>query len=334
MKIARAVLSLLALASPLLADTYTSMSPTSGPTSGGTVVTIKGDFAPWNHGVLFGSVPATTTTLVDEHTLVAVTPPHLPGLSKVSVFEYDIVVGTTFVFAFEGGVPPEMERVLLPIFTPPVKGAFGSEFHTDFRARITEETKPAQIFGIESEGPYWDGPSGDPYNRAIDLHLYRPELKPGETILSGNPGRFLYLPPGPSKKLAMNLRVYDVTRDAQNFGTEIPVVHEDDFFDGEPIVLLGVPTDPRFRDTLRIYGTAPATVRVTVSDSSSSSEQIVTLNQSDSLQPSYATFGDFVSNRGAVSVKIERISGDASLWALVTVTNNDTQMITTITPQR
>jgi len=75
-------------------------------------------------------------------------------------------------------------------------------------------------------------------------------------------------------------------------------------------------------------------VRITVADTASSSEQILTLAGGDALQPWYAAFGDFGSNRGSVRVEIERISGDAALWAFVTVTNNDTQLITTITPQR
>ena len=212
---------MLAAASSLRADEYLSMSPTSGPTTGGTVVTIKGNFAEWEHGVIFGSIPATSTTRVDAHTLVAVAPPHLPGAASISVFEYDLVAGTPLVFTFEGDVPASIERMLLPLFTPPVKGAFGSEFHTDFTARLTKRDGLVRISGLVSQCLYcYDSPS----DQVIRLFAYRREVQPAEVIASGNPGRFIYLDQADVEKVAMNLRVYDVSRDAQNFGTEMPIV--------------------------------------------------------------------------------------------------------------
>ena len=72
------------------------------------------------------------------------------------------------------------------------------------------------------------------------------------------PGRFIYLPKGTSKDVVMNLRAYDVSRVRDNFGTQIPIVPASEFStddEGSQIGILGVPTSPRFRSTLRIYGT-------------------------------------------------------------------------------
>jgi len=50
------------------------MTPSSGPISGGTVVTFTGDFGSWPYDVIFGQtfVPGYR---VDKNTVVAVTPP-------------------------------------------------------------------------------------------------------------------------------------------------------------------------------------------------------------------------------------------------------------------
>ena len=43
-----------------------------------------------------------------------------------------------------------MERILLPLLTPPVFGGFGSEFHADLRLeqRWTVATEPVTIYGL------------------------------------------------------------------------------------------------------------------------------------------------------------------------------------------
>lgn len=46
-----------------------------------------------------------------------------------------------------GGTPPEFERVLLPVFTPPVHGAFRSEFHTDL-VIANHGDHPVTLYGI------------------------------------------------------------------------------------------------------------------------------------------------------------------------------------------
>ena len=54
------LLLLLALALPLFAQTQYTITPNRGPVTGGTEVTIKGEFGQWPYGVIFGdtSVPA------------------------------------------------------------------------------------------------------------------------------------------------------------------------------------------------------------------------------------------------------------------------------------
>lgn len=67
--------------------TITGVDPGSGPTSGGTTVTISGRCFRGATQVLFGSTPATSFTVVNDSTITAVTP---AGTGKVDV----TVVGT------------------------------------------------------------------------------------------------------------------------------------------------------------------------------------------------------------------------------------------------
>jgi hypothetical protein len=57
----------------------TSVSPASGPVSGGERLTIRGANFGSARQVLFGDVPATSIEVVDYNTIVAVAPPGLVG---------------------------------------------------------------------------------------------------------------------------------------------------------------------------------------------------------------------------------------------------------------
>jgi hypothetical protein len=313
-----------------------SITPSSGPIAGGTLVTVKGDFGFWPYALIFGSA-GVNATRVDEHTLTAITPPHPAGTVGVTIFEYDIGLGTNLTFTYTGDTSENFERVLLPIFAPPVHGAFGSEFHTELRAWNSTPTDTITLFGAE-----YDFQSGtdDPVVA----------LPPGTNAVlgrvpehfNGNPGRFMYVAKGDFERIGTNLRVFDATRDATSFGTEIPIVRERELSAELRIAFPQVPLDPRFRNTLRIYSTAATTVTVTVG----SQPYTVELQPGSNLyEPAYAAFTNFpfggIGSTTTVTVDAERIGIDPPLplygppiWAFITVTNNDTQQITTISPQR
>ncbi len=320
-----ALLSLLATV-PLLAQSPYSISPSSGPTTGGTRVTIKGDFAASTFGVLFGTESASAVTLVDEHTITAITPPHLPGSVHVHLFELDAVVSTGLTFDYVGDPPAEFERVLLPVFAPPVFGAFGSEFHTALRI-MNSGTAGASVYGLEQ--PCFGCPPVDPGEQPFDVPA-GVEIAPNQVAYTGNPALFLWAGKNAGADLSMNLRVHDVTRSDVNFGTEIPVVRENDWVN-DHIVLTGVPTDSRFRNTLRIYGKAPFQAVVTIGNRAPVHLTLSAVN--GVFEVPYAVWGDFPRDVGPVRVTIESVPNDVPMWAMITVTNNETQLISTITPQ-
>ena len=79
----------------------TSISPSIGPTSGGTTVTIYGSHFLAGASVTIGGVPATVTTVQSDH-IVATTPAHAFGTANVVVTDVDQQTGSlTNAFAFD-----------------------------------------------------------------------------------------------------------------------------------------------------------------------------------------------------------------------------------------
>jgi hypothetical protein len=127
-----------------------------------------------------------------------------------------------------------------------------------------------------------------------------------------------------------------------NFGTEIPVVREREMT-SRSLDLVAVPTDSRFRRTLRIYATGPTFLWVNFTDGAETFQRTVTLAAGgDGFEPAYAELSDFptfASGAKQATVTIEAPPTASPFpqppyWAFISVTNNDTQVITTITPQR
>ena len=295
--------------------------------------------------VSFGGVPAPLVSLANEHTLQVVTPPHLPGPVDVKVTIWD---GSTATlnngFHFAGENPyAESERILLPLLTPPVRGAFGSEFHTEFRAMNKGTIEEVQISGLQ---PFCNLITCIPWDPADPLGIRETPLGPDgfQVTMNGTPGRFVYVPDAQVPSIAMNLRVHDATRSTMNFGTEIPIVRERDFV-RDMIVLPGVPGDEHFRKTLRIYATQPVTLIVSYG-TTERFEQISRVEQAageNVFEPAYAQLGNLPNTAGSYTVMISTDTcnlgapcpgiGETDFWAFISVTNNETQLISTITPQ-
>lgn len=308
-----------------------TISPSSGSVTGGTKVTIKGSFGSWPYSVDFGGVSASATR-VDDQTLVAVTPEHVAGIVDVRIFEYDIYItppGLTFEFIGN----PTREQYLLPVFIEPVQGAHGSEFRTELRGVNTSPNEGIDIWGLENECRYtppvcnWlqepmvqlaPTPSGADL---IDYTVYQ----------TGTPGRFIEVPREHAEQVSLTLKVYDTSRSAENYGTEIPIVRTTEFT-RKPFALLGVPRDPRYRNTLRLYATGPTTVRV--SNDVDFEPHTLTLPAGEHVfDPAYAQFTTFPTGNGVMRVYIEPAENGPAVWGFISVTNNDTQHITTITPR-
>ncbi|MEO8381386.1 MAG: IPT/TIG domain-containing protein [Acidobacteriota bacterium] len=335
--------ALLSFALTLMAGAQTpgyTMSPQSGSASGGTLVTLHVPNAAVVSSVYFGSV-LVGATRVDSTTLATLTPAQLPGSATgtvpVKLWVFGASVSTGLTFTYDNDAELVFERLLLPVFTPPVTGAFGSEFRTDFRASLVHGDS-ANIFGLARQCVILcvEGPD-IPHSLTPEF----PELDVTRIEPVGTPGQFIYVPREELGRAAMNLRAYDTSRAAQNFGTEIPIVREGDFFSSsETLALVGIPSDPRFRKTLRVYGAGQygAGLVVSIEGNGVKTDHSISVPPSSPTHPGYVELSSFPTGTGYLTVTIYNpvphgIVPASEIWAFVSVTNNETQHITTITPQ-
>ncbi len=333
--------------------TVTSISLREGPVTGGTVLEIRGTgferdhFSPVIPGtrVFFGETPALSVGFSDSTRLEVVTPPRLPGAVTVTLKNVDeSTVQVPNGFTFVGDADTAFDAFLFPIFTPPTNGAFGSRFVTTARIWNGGEGR-LELYGADAgcQPPAPVGGDDEPFTR----HPNQEDLELS-TLCSTWPARLVYVPKTQSKNLESNLRVADVSRQAENHGVEIPVVPVD-HFTNDRVALVGVPSDPRFRLTLRIYAYGEGDRRLRIWFDRSSVRTIELTPGRNRYEPAYATFTAFPKREelrddpSAFRVIVEtardssggRPAADAPrIWAFVSVTNNDTQVITTVTPQR
>lgn len=355
MRIGICVAGLLIVATAALGQvpqpTITSITPNSVAVAGGTKVVIKGTgfsadcvacsptcFGCVTPDVSFGGTPAAKVTFIDSTTLEAVTPPLMPGTMFVSVLQRNLTGVTVFDALTATGDPlTAFEPVLFPIFLPPVRGQFGSEFKTEARLSNKGASRPLFVYGDDTSC-YLFSPI-IPISSPIFVESDGAE-KMLLTGCSKTTGRILYAPRADAPLLAFGLRVFDTSRAADSAGTEIPVVRERDF-STNGIALLNVPVRPKFRNMLRIYALSnvdyPVVVRV-----GSQAVSVILKAGADHFEPAYVELADFqlpaIPDKTSVTVRVEYPAVTspsfvkAPLWAFVTSTNAETQQITVVTP--
>ncbi len=241
--------------------------------------------------------------------------------------------------AVNGGAQQTFDRILLPIATPNVPGAFGSLWMAD--AVVHNSDTVARVFDPDLRCVIPEGcPSAVPPGQTGHI-LFRGE--PAE-----NPGLIMFVE-HPSDLMTFESRVQDLSRQALTWGTELPVVREDAFVT-RPIELLNLPIDDRFRLMLRIYdidGRSDGRVRVSVYPFPGNGTSIGDVDLSlappsgfhPRYKPGYVQFSDIRGlipagrSETVIGVRITPFTSGLRLWAFISVTNNETQHVTTITPQ-
>jgi hypothetical protein len=253
----------------------------------------------------------------------------------------------------------DFERILVPIaIKGEINGALGSRWISRLAITNTAAARVA-IFGYD---PY-------PGGCVIALCPPVPTTPPGITFFpSVSPGTvtqgaILKVERAFAPAVRFDLRVQDVSRQAQTWGTEIPVVREANLFAG-PLQLLDVPLTPAFRSALRLYDVdarpgAQVRLRFYAVDPTVQSpvaivgppaqhdrllgERVVTFQTEQrggdaAFDLGYAEFTNLAALpelQGAELVRIEvtPITDSLRFWAFAGTTNNDTQHVTLITPQ-
>lgn len=243
--------------------------------------------------------------------------------------------------------PAYYSPVLVPLTTAnDVRGANGSVWRTELR-----------VFNNSAWPLAFDGPLCNPDVLAPCLDPTIPagrtesvDLYPGP--IEGTDGAFLWVPTPLVGAARMSLRVRDISENAQSWGTAVPVVPFSEF--ATRLLIMDIPTDARYRGMLRIYSTGPSpqTVEYKVfreNDSMPVKEALVELHgivhPAPDLMPDHPAYVQIDLLTPEVRAAGERVwveiynLGDTvsppppSLWAFVSVTNNETQQITTMVPQ-
>lgn len=247
-------------------------------------------------------------------------------------------------------------RVLLPVyFEQPVQGAFGSIWN----AQLAVHNSSGCDYRI-ANCPYTTCEAFD----SEDLHL-----RPGETqtVLpasypkraNGVAGSMLYLQAdaatcsvsNPATDLWFALRIMDSSRAVFSAGTELPVVRENAFYHGA-LRLLDIPTGSLFRSTLRVFEMdltrAAFTVRVFDQTTNVLVSEFMLTAAAESpggpsgppLDSNYRFYPGFAEapitvdvSSHPVRVEVNASSAGAVFWAYISITNNDSQQVTVVTPQ-
>jgi len=130
----------------------------------------------------------------------------------------------------------------------------------------------------------------------------------------------------------------------------VPFARESDF-SADRIDLLGIPTDARFRKTLRIYSLDPVATDVEVREYVEPESSILTgvpiesvadtlvgtttvhlaASASRFAAPAYAELGSLPSSTtGTVRLEIRPLAPGTRIWAFLSLTNNETQAVTIV----
>jgi hypothetical protein len=150
-------------------------------------------------------------------------------------------------------------------------------------------------------------------------------------------GAVVYLARGTGEALQTSSRIRDLSRQAQSAGTGIPVVRESHF--RKAVTLPSIPTDARFRVMLRVWATDidPNTIAYVLAPGSSEVRGVPLQFSRTPSSPYAFASADLtpilptLPHWREVDVLVVNYS-TVPLWAMVSITNNDTQEVTIIAP--
>lgn len=352
----------------------TSLTPATGFTFANTTVTISGDFGAIPTGVFNcqtssdGSCPVRVFFGGQEAAVIdvastqvrAIAPPHAAGTVDVRVTDPrsgDGILPNAFRYAEDAvTTPADYVQYLVPLATSRVQGAYGSSWTSELTVLNTTSVPVT---------PVWN------YCQPNVSPCPPPFLQPQSASKryiggagDGREGAFIYVPKFYASSIALAERVRDESKNAGSYGTEIPVVRvAGDFTSFEhPVAnLIDIPTDARYRAMLRIYSAADypitASVQVRSQDTGAvlSTEDVALAGVTYlngivpplfPMNPAYAQ-RDLLTAAVRGSAERIRITVEARAWnllisptpvlpvyAFVSITNNDTQQVTVVTPSR
>jgi hypothetical protein len=279
--------------------------------------------------VFFGGVPSPHVTVVDPDTVKAVTPAHAVGIVDVTMIDTDALLHSDFPFAFT----PVLDQIIIPIAYQPIDANYGTRWASEISVfNDSDDTVPIDPELCNSIGLWFDCSKGA---RRVPPHSSM-RVEPWSKY-ADYPALILRPPADHADRLHLTVRLHETSRDPDGPGTEIPVLRSRDFQQNK-VWLTSIPTSTRFRSTLRVY-TRWYAVTVRVRDNVTGE-----LLKEWSIPRSYPTDSDPFGTvtipglleaaevRSHERVRIE-VEAGSPVWALLTVTDNESQRVQIFTPQ-
>jgi hypothetical protein len=338
------------------AVTIKEITPGSGPSTGGTEVTIAGSgfrktvqcLLPCPTTVSFGSTTVPLKAESDTR-LIAVTPPHENGTVDVTVnVAGEAPVTKASAFTFSATEDFRYERILVPFYLDgSIDGAFGSRWKTDLWIR----NNGAEAVDLGPWACASDVPCSDDSALLYALRAGRSQrnLPPLPGPANANPSRVLYVSRWGAGEVSFSLRFADVSRFSLDGGVDLPVIREREML-SRVAQLFNVPLGPSFRGMLRLYdvGRATSAFLVTIYRQGETDEPplhsvelTATSVQAGEFAPRAAYVQFDISSLFAIDkpwpdtarIEVTPLTPESTYWAFISLTNNDTQTVTLVTPQ-
>ena len=282
--------------------------------------------------VFFGDVPSPRVTLLSAYAVTAVVPAHAIGVVKVTMRDNGVLLRSLGQFIFE----PKVEEIIIPIAFQPISAAFGTRWVSDIS--VFNDSDDSVAIDPELCFVYPIGPvtCSQPRRRVPPHSSMR--IEPSGD--ADYPAMHLLPPADHASNLHFTVRLRETSRDPDGAGTEIPVVRSRDF-QQQHVWLSAIPTSTRLRATLRVY-TRGDLVTVRVRDNATgellSEREARRYYPTDSDPFGTLTFSDLLESavvraHDKVRIEVESQRADSPVWAMVTLTDNESQRVQIFTPQ-
>jgi hypothetical protein len=263
-----------------------------------------------------------------------------------------IILTTLSVMAAPGD---RFERFLFPVVLVDHPGAFGTIWNTEYTVR-NEGDVAVEIFTSECMFRC-------DMSRCIFVACFRREATPARSTFPnlydltrneaghvGNPGTLLYVEALHAHNVFASLRLVESTGRANEHGVEIPVVRESELY--ETFLLLPhVPMPSSARTHLRLYvvesptGAAKLRVRTYAAEGEDvlfertvewRAGGVPRKGDYDENVPGYSFVdlsAELSDSPEAVRVRVDSLTEGGKFWAMASVTSNQSQQVTLVTPQ-